>query len=138
MGHGVPSGGVGADTDKSGLPERCQAGDSGHQHEAERRHRVDRDIVHQSDGEAAEDQWGDGDEGDRGSDDDTGSGAHHEWRSPSSSSISSSTPLRVANDCHSRMGMSEPKTMTSLSALFQNEAKLSNSPTRIAPAMVAG
>ncbi len=122
MRHGVPCGSIGADADKGGLAERCQAGDAGHQHETKCCHRIDADIVHQRDGEAAEDRWRDGNESDRNEHDQAGTHTLHVRLSPSSSSTSSTTPPRVANDCHKRIGMSEPKTITSLSALFQNDA----------------
>ena len=60
----VPGGRVGADADEGRLAERGQAAAAGEQHEAERGERVDADVVHQGDGERAEDRRRDRHEGD--------------------------------------------------------------------------
>ena len=58
----VPGGGVGADADEGGLAERRQPADAGQQHETERGKRIDADVVHQRDGEGAEQRRRDRDE----------------------------------------------------------------------------
>ena len=89
----VPGRGIGADADEGGLTERREAADAGEQNEPERGKRIDADIVHQRDGEAAEERGRDRDEGDGEAQQDVGPPAHHASPSRSSSSISSSMPL---------------------------------------------
>ena len=65
-------------------------------------------------------------------------GAMPALRRHSSISSSSSSAWTEKKDLASSTGISRLKTITSLSAPLQNEAKLSTTPTAIAPSAVSG
>ena len=134
----VPGRRVGADADERGLAERGQPADAGEQHEAERGKRIDADVVHQRDGEGAEQSRRDRDEGNGEPEQDVGPPAHQ--ASPRGLRLRSLPRRRRwhESDCQISTGISALNTSTSLSALLQNDAKLSSNPTRMAPTAVAG
>src|SRR5262249_14188039 len=117
----VPCAGVGADPDEGGLSERGQSGNTGEKDQAKRSKRIDADVIEQRDAEGTEYCGSDRQQDDRTACGSTGDPAHHARSSRSSSSISSA-PLPVMSDCQIRMGISAPKTSTSLKALFQKAA----------------
>ena len=129
-----PGGGVGGDADERGLAERGGAADAGEQHQAERDQRADADVVEQRDAELAEPQRRERDRGDEHRD----QGAMPGLRRHSSISSSSSSACAEKKERSSSTGISRLKTITSLSAPLQNEAKLSTTPTAIAPIAVSG
>ncbi len=125
-----PGGRVGGDPDEGRLPERHHAADAGQQHEPERGERIDTDIVQQRDAERVHvERSGREQDDERRFEDANVERAH-------SSTSSSVSP--IARERHSKTGMRTEKTMTSLKALLQNDAKLSSRPTSTAPSAVMG
>ena len=74
MDGGQPGRGVGAEPDKSSLPERGQAADTGQQHETEGDDGVEADVIEQGDGEFRQQLRPDRQ---RGDEEDQGQTAHH-------------------------------------------------------------
>ena len=128
-----PGGRIGSDADERGLAERGGAADAGEQHQSERDQRADADVVEQRDAELAEQERRDRDRGDEHRDRGTMPGLRGH-----SSISSSSSSWTEKKDLASSTGISRLKTITSLSAPLQNEAKLSTTPTAIAPRAVSG
>src|SRR5215468_5788297 len=114
-------------------PCRCIGADAGKQHEPERGERIDTYVIEQRHCEGADEERR---ERQRASDESRDEEAQPHVAMSSSSSSSSAPPVR--SERHSRIGMSEPNTTTSLRVLGQNDAKLSSTPTNRAPSAVNG
>ena len=124
---------ISADADEGRLSEGGEAGDAGQQHDAQRDQRVDADVVEQRDGELRRPERRRGQGRYHGECREAGRmGAH------ASISASSSSACGSDSERSSSTGISTLNTTTSLSALFQNDAKLSRMPTRMAPTAVPG
>src|ERR1700719_1410344 len=118
-----PSGRVGADADERRLAERRQSADAGEQHDAERHQRVNADIIEERDGEfGGPKRRREQDHNGRDQQDRAGAKLHP------STSASSSSVWSSDSDRHNSTGISTLKTITSLSELLQNDAKLSRRP----------
>src|SRR5262249_44176196 len=112
---------------------RCEPAEARQQHQPQRDQGADADIVEQGHGERGDQQW-------RRSQPNAGGAEDSPLQRPPAHAISSSSSSSgaLSNERHSNTGMRVPKTMLSLSALFQNEAKLSSTPTATAPTAVRG
>ena len=126
-----PRGRVGGDADEGCLTKREHSSDTGQKHQAECRQRVDPDEVQQSDFKWTEQRR-------RCSKQQDGADTDQALLKRGHSSAPSSVSAFRVSDRQRRTGMRSPKTMTSLNALLQKEAKLSSKPTKTAPSAVIG
>ncbi len=142
--HGQEGGGVGADADEGGLPERSQPGHTGQHDESQRDDRVQPDVVALGDPEVGhrqrrqhEHQQRKGREAEAVD----GRGIHPAGAATLRAAVGKahdSSRCGSRSERHSSTGRMAPKTITSLNELAQNEPKLSSRPTPSAPTSASG
>ncbi len=128
--HRERAGGIGAEADKSGLPERSHAADAGQKNQTDRDQAGNADIVEQRD-PVIRHQPGERHDQDRKRTDDRNKRLLIKLHSVSSA-------WGARSERHASTGMIRVKTSTSLKLLAQNENSASAKPTASAATTVSG
>ena len=125
-----PSSRIGSDADKGRLAERHHAANAGEQDKAKSDQSINTDIIQQGHAERIEIE--------RRRNQQKQSGKRQKAKLGLAHSSASSSTSPTESDRHNSTGSNREKTITSLKALLQKDAKLSSTPTSNAPSAVTG